>query len=187
MLVIGASAGGVDALLQLLRCLPLDSRLPIVVLLHLSASGESRLPEVFRQHLIVPVQQARDKEKIDNGVVYFAGPGYHLSIEKDRSFSLSCEEMCHYSRPAIDILMSSAADACGRSLAAILLTGASRDGAEGMAAVKSEGGITIVQDPREAEVSTMPQAAIDRCLPDAILPLSEIGFLIKHLGDATCK
>lgn len=187
MLVIGASAGGVDALLQLLRCLPLGSRLPIVVVLHLSPTGESRLSEVFRQHLSVPVRQARDKEKIDDGVVYFAGPGYHLSIEKDRSFSLSCEETCHYSRPAIDILMGSAADACGPSLAAVLLTGASRDGAEGMAAVKAEGGMTIVQDPQEAQASTMPQEAIDRCQPDAILPLSEIGLLINHLGHATCK
>lgn len=187
MLVIGASAGGVEALLRILRFLPVENSVSVVVLLHLSANGENRLVEVFQQQLKIPVRQAQDKEKIDEGIVYFAGPGYHLSIEKDLTFSLSCEDACHYSRPAIDILMDSAADACGKSLAAILLTGASSDGAAGMAAIKAQGGFTVVQDPEEAEAPTMPQAAIQLCQPDAILPLSEISLLINYLGQATCK
>lgn len=180
--VVGASAGGIDALLKIFAGLRQGYRLPVIVVLHLRDDRDSRLAEVFRQHVGVPVKQAQDKEPIIPGVLYFAGPGYHLSIEKDFCFSLSGEEPVHFSRPAIDLLMSSAADVYGSRLAGILLTGANEDGAEGMASIKAAGGLTIVQDPQEAQVFVMPQAAIRRCAPDHILRLQEIQQLLTELG-----
>lgn len=181
-IAIGASAGGVDALLKILGGLPASYRLPIFVVLHMRDDRESRLAEVFAQHVRTPVRQAQDKEEIAAGVLYFAAPGYHLSVEQDRSFSLSGEDPVHYSRPAIDILMSSAADVYGSALAGFLLTGANQDGAEGLASIHQAGGLTVVQDPKEAQISIMPQAAIDRCQPDLILPLLDMHALLMKLG-----
>ncbi len=115
-LVIGASAGGIDALMRLLPGLPPKPPYPVVIVLHLPDDRESRLAEVFQQHLPQTVRQAEDKAMLSAGWVYFAPPGYHLSIESDRSFSLSQEDPVHFSRPAIDILMASAADVYGPNL-----------------------------------------------------------------------
>ena len=180
-LVIGASAGGIDALLGILPGLPARPAFPVVVVLHLPDDRASRLAEVFQQHLVLPVVQAQDKAPLAAGTVYFAPPGYHLSIEQERCFSLSQEEPVHFSRPAIDILMTSAADAYGAALCGMLLTGASCDGAAGMAAIGQAGGLTVVQDPQDAEISTMPAAAIRLRHPSLILPLREIRTLLATL------
>ncbi|WP_426105293.1 chemotaxis protein CheB [Massilia sp. TSP1-1-2] len=180
-LVIGASAGGIGALLRILPGLPAAMRFPVVVVLHLPDERESRLAEVFQQHLPMPVLQAQDKALLAPGTLYFAPPGYHLSIENERSFSLSQEDPVHFSRPAIDILMMSAADAYGPALCGMLLTGASGDGAAGMAAIGEAGGLTIVQDPEDAEMSTMPAAAIRLRAPSLILPLRAVRALLATL------
>lgn len=179
--VIGASAGGVHALLTLLSGLPDRFSLPIVAVLHLPKERDSRLADVFQQRLGMAVREAADKEAIAPSTLYFAGSGYHLSIEMDRSFSLSCEEPVHYSRPSIDVLMDSAADAYGPSLAGVLLTGANFDGAAGLARIKQRGGLTAVQDPEEAQVATMPQAAIRKLKPNLILTLDGIRQLLIQL------
>ncbi len=180
-LVIGASAGGIDALLRILPGLPASPNYPVVIVLHLPDDRDSRLAEVFQQHLPMPVLQAQDKAVLVPGSVYFAPPGYHLSIENERCFSLSQEDPVHFSRPAIDILMTSAADAYGASLCGMLLTGASHDGAAGLAAIGAAGGMTIVQDPEDAEISTMPAAAIRLRAPSLILPLRAIRTLLASL------
>jgi two-component system chemotaxis response regulator CheB len=180
--VIGASAGGFEALQQLLPPLPSGYRLPIAIVLHLPDRVESRLAELFAHKLALPVREARDKEAIEPGVVYFAPPGYHLLVENDRSFSLSCEERVNFARPAIDLLMLTAADAYGPRLCGILLTGANFDGAEGLAGIRIAGGLAVVQDPATAAVPTMPGAAIRRMPPDLILPLADIGALLLALG-----
>lgn len=179
--VIGASAGGVQALLTVLSALPRSLRLCVIVVLHLPEDRESQLAEIFQFRLPIAVREAADKEAITPGTLYFAGPGYHLSVEMDRTFSLSSEEPVHYSRPAIDILMESAADVYGPALAGILLTGANNDGAEGMARIQQLGGLTVVQDPAEAEAPTMPEAAIRRLKPDFILKLAGIRDLLLEL------
>jgi len=184
--VIGASAGGVHALLSLLSGLPDNFRLPVVAVLHLPNDRDSRLAEIFRQKLSIAVREAADKEKIAPATLYFAGPGYHLSVEMDRSFSLSCEEPVHYARPSIDVLMESAADAYGASLAGILLTGANFDGAAGLARIRQQGGLTVVQDPAEAEVATMPKAAILKLQPSLILTLDGIRSLLLNLDKNLC-
>jgi len=179
--VIGASAGGVEALGTLLPTLPAGYRLPVFCILHLPADRESRLAELFGERLALPVSEAADKQAIEPGTVYFAGAGYHLSVERDFTFSLSCEAPVHFARPAIDVLMESSADAYGPGLVGILLTGANQDGAAGMAAIHAGGGLTVVQDPDDAQVATMPQSAIDRFSPHLILPLARIGALLPML------
>ena len=178
--VIGASAGGVQALLTVLADLPRSFHLPLIVVLHLPEGRDSQLAEIFQYRLPIEVREAADKETILPGTLYFAGPDYHLLVEMDRTFSLSSEEPLHYSRPSINVLMESAADAYGPALAGILLTGANEDGATGMARIKQQGGLTVVQDPAEAAVPTMPEAAIRRQAPDFILTLASIrDFLLK--------
>ncbi|WP_432380997.1 chemotaxis protein CheB [Duganella sp. P38] len=179
--VIGASAGGVGALLRLLPGLPAGYHCAMVAVLHIPDGRQSHLAGVFQQRMKLPVREARDKEDVASGTLYFAGSGYHLSVERDRSFSLSCEAPLHFARPAIDFLMESAADAYGPALAGILLTGANHDGAAGLAAIGAAGGLTVVQDPREAEVPTMPQEAIRLRAPDLVLPLDEIHTLLMML------
>ncbi len=180
-ITIGASAGGINALLKILTPLPASYRLPIIIVIHLPNDRDSKLAEVFQHHIAMPVHQARDKEWIKPGVIYMAGSGYHLSIEKNFSFSLSVEEPESFARPSIDILMQSAADAYGKSLAGIVLTGANHDGAAGLTSIKAAGGFCIVQDPQEAEVAIMPQAAINFCNPDLVLKLNEIHQLLRNL------
>ena len=180
-IVIGTSAGGIKALLSLLGELPAPVPLPIIIVVHMPETRETRLAEVFQHHMAATVVIAADKDRIRPGQVYFAGPGYHLSIERDRSFSVSCEEPVHYSRPSIDVLMASAADAYGDSLTGILLTGASQDGAEGMLRIHEAGGLTVVQDPAEAEIAVMPKSALELFNPDFVLSLQEIQKLIFRL------
>jgi two-component system, chemotaxis family, protein-glutamate methylesterase/glutaminase len=184
--VIGASAGGVQALLTLLSDLPASFRLPIVALLHLPDHRDSELAEIFQHRLPIAVREAADKESIAPATLYFAGSGYHLSVEMDRSFSLSCEAPVHFSRPSIDVLMESAADAYGASLAGILLTGANFDGAAGLAKIRQRGGLTVVQDPVEAQARTMPEAAIRKRQPNLILTLDGIRRLLLKLDRTSC-
>ena len=184
--VVGASAGGVEALLTIFKDLPADFGLPIIVVLHIPDERRSQLAEVFDRRLSIAVKEAGDKEPIIPGTLYFAAPGYHLSVEDDYSFSFSQEARVHYSRPSIDYLFESAADAYQERLAAILLTGANQDGAQGLETIKQRGGLTIVQDPEEALVATMPQAALDRIQPDYILPLCGIGRLLCELERIEC-
>lgn len=185
-ITLGASAGGVSALLNLFHGLPPDFRIPLVCVLHLPDDRHSQLAEVFSRRLGRPVTEARDKQEVAPGMIYFAGPGYHLSVERDRSFSLSQEERVYFSRPSIDILFASAADAYGPALLGVLLTGANEDGAHGLAQIKQSGGYTIVQDPREAQVATMPKAALALHHPDYILPLHGIGQLLAKLEFTEC-
>ena len=181
LVVIGGSAGGVDALIDLLPAIPAGYRSTVVCILHVPPDRDSRLAELFGLRAALPVREARDKEPIQPGVIYFAGSGYHLSVERDRCFSLSCEPPVQFARPAIDVLMESSADAYGPALAGILLTGANHDGADGMCRIRERGGLTVVQDPGEAQASAMPEEAIRRCAPDLVLTLSGIRTLLPML------
>jgi two-component system chemotaxis response regulator CheB len=182
LIVIGASAGGVAALLALLAPLPASYALPIVAVLHLLPRHKSRLDRVLAHHLALPVREPEDKEAIRPGTVYVASADYHLLVEADRSFSFSNEAPVSFARPSIDVLMNSAADAYGPALAGVLLTGANMDGAEGMATIHGCGGLTLVQLPSEADMATMPEAAIARCQPDHILPLEGLQHMLLGFG-----
>ncbi|MER2098995.1 MAG: chemotaxis protein CheB [Pseudomonas qingdaonensis] len=185
-IVVGASAGGVSALLTVFAALPADYAIALLCVLHLPDDRHSQLAEVFSRRLQRPVQEARDKESVVPGMIYVAGPGYHLSVERDRSLSLSQEDRVHFSRPSIDILFESAADAYGDGLVGVLLTGANEDGARGLARIKEHGGTTLIQDPHEAQVAVMPEAALALHRPYHILPLNGIGQLLAKLEPRAC-
>ncbi|MBI6899894.1 chemotaxis protein CheB [Pseudomonas putida] len=184
--VIGASAGGVTALFSVLGALPADFAIPVLCLLHLPDDRHSQLAEVLQRRLRRPVREALDKARIEPGLIYVAGPGYHLSVERDFRFSLSQEPPVHFSRPAIDFLFESAADAYGPGLLGVLLTGANEDGARGLLRIRQSGGRTVVQDPRDAQVALMPEAALALHDPDHILSLGGIGQLLATLEPSAC-
>ncbi|WP_045163917.1 chemotaxis protein CheB [Stutzerimonas stutzeri] len=179
--VIGASAGGLAALSMLVEGLTSDLRQPLLMVQHVPPSGPTQLAEIFRRKTALRVKEADDKEVVRGGTLYFAAPGYHLLVEADLSLSLSQDDAVHFSRPSIDVLFESAADAWGDRVAGILLTGANEDGAAGLEAIRRSGGVTIVQDPEEAEVPTMPLSALQRFAPDYILPLRDIHNLLREL------
>jgi two-component system chemotaxis response regulator CheB len=172
-LVIGASAGGVEALCQLVPALA-EAPFPVVVVLHLPADSRSLVPELLGARTRLRAKEAEPWEPLAAGVLYLAPPGYHLSIEADRSFALSTEEPVHFSRPSIDVLFDSAAGVYRHALLGVLLTGANADGAAGLARIQQAGGFTLVEDPATAKVPEMPLAALRLRAPDALLSLSDM-------------
>jgi two-component system chemotaxis response regulator CheB len=177
-IVVGGSAGALDALSVLLPALPVDCAVPVALVVHLPPSRPSRLAAVLAMRASVPVKEAEDKEPVAPGRVYVAPPGYHLLIERGRTFALSTDALLNFSRPAIDVLFESAADAYGDALAGIVLTGASEDGARGLAAIAEAGGLAVVQAPDGAVARQMPDAAIARAAGARILPLADIATLM---------
>ena len=159
-IVIGASAGGVTVLRDLLPRLPATLDATVLVVMHVPPDRPSLLGEIFRRLCAVRVVEAEDKAPAEPGTIVFAPPDYHLMVDAGPSLALSVDEPVQWSRPAIDVLFETAADVYGPALTGIVLTGASHDGAAGLAAVAKAGGRTIVQQPRGAESPTMPTAAL---------------------------
>jgi two-component system chemotaxis response regulator CheB len=181
-IVLGASAGAVEALSLLLPALPRDYALPLLLVVHAPADPPSVIVELFQAKCRIPVKEAEDKEPIQAGTAYFAPPNYHLLVEPDRRLSLSSEEPLLFSRPSIDVLFESAADVYGPGLAALVLTGASCDGAQGLQAVHAAGGVALVQSPDSAQVPTMPQAALDACPGAHVLGLDRMAEFLQNLS-----
>ena len=180
-IAIGASAGGVEALSLLLPALRAASQVSVFIVIHLPRDRPSMLAEVFAAKCALPVFEAEDKLPIEAGTVCFAPPDYHLLIDTGPQFALSADELVNFSRPSIDVLFESAAEAYGDRLLGIVLTGANSDGAAGLAAIGRAGGATIVQDPGEARTSSMPEAAIRLRQPDHVLPLDAIARLLRSV------
>jgi two-component system chemotaxis response regulator CheB len=178
IVVIGASAGGLKALQTLLGTLPATFLLPIVIVQHRSADTADLLRPMLQRYSALPVSEPEDKQGILPGRVYLAPADYHLLVEPGH-FTLSLEEPVWSARPAIDVLFESAADAYGERTIGVILTGANRDGARGLAAIKRRGGLAIVQDPATATNPAMPTAASAGA--DRILPLLEIGPFLNDL------
>jgi two-component system chemotaxis response regulator CheB len=185
--VIGASAGGIDALRTLLPALPAETPFPVVVVVHVHRETDTPLVGIFRTTCAVEVREALDKEPVVGETVWFAPADYHLLVESDRTFSLSIEGLVNYSRPAIDPLFESAAVAYGPSLVGIILTGGSPDGARGAAAVRKAGGVLVVQDPSGAEAPTMPLAALACVRPDALGDVAEIAKMLRAAAVARAR
>jgi two-component system chemotaxis response regulator CheB len=166
--VIGASSGALDALSAILPALPRDNK--------------SVMVSLFRSKCALAVQEAEDKESLQGGIVYFAPPDYHLLIEADRRTSLSSEEPVLFSRPSIDVLFETAAEAYGPGLIGIVLTGANADGAKGLKAILDAGGTPIVQRPDLAYSAAMPQAALDACPQATAMSLEQIGAYLQEIS-----
>jgi len=181
-IVIGASAGGVEALGLILPRLPAKFRPSLLIVLHLPRERPSLLVEIYEKRCALPIREADDKEPIEPGTVYFAPPDYHMLVERNRQIALSTEEPVHFSRPSVDVLFESAADVFGSRLLGVILTGANEDGAAGLHAIHRAGGVTVVQQPDSAKVPLMVVSALQRNPADFVLSLPEIAELLKGLG-----
>jgi len=181
--VIGGSAGAVQALLQILPALPSGYAVPVLVVVHVPPDRDNALVQLFQSRCRVVVKEAEDKEPAVPGVVYFAPADYHLLVEADATLSLSCDTVVNLSRPAIDVLFESAADAFGPALTAVLLTGANHDGAQGLRAVAEAGGTPLVEDPVGAYASAMPTAGL-RAWPKA--RVMSLDAIADHLLGEGC-
>ncbi|MGB8534872.1 MAG: chemotaxis protein CheB [Acidobacteriaceae bacterium] len=179
--VIGVSAGGVEALKALLPGLPPSFPLPVAIVQHRDRRSDGFLAAYLDSISTIAVSEAEDKEPFSAGHAYLAPAGYHLLIESDRSLSLTIDERVNYSCPSIDVLFESAAHVFCRSLIGIVLTGANADGAQGLKTIKSRGGLAVVEDPRTAAVKAMPHAALQATPVDHVLPLQQIAPLLTQL------
>jgi len=180
--VIGGSAGGIKALAAILSALPKDFALPVLAVQHLHSSDDGTFASHVASLTRLLVVEPCDKARIEPGRLYTAPANYHMLVERDFSISLSVEERVNWSRPSIDVLFESAALAWGEAVVAVILSGANPDGAKGIRVVKKAGGLTIAQDPADAESRVMPQAAIDTGAVDKVLRDEEIGRLLAELG-----
>ena len=179
--VIGASAGAVQALSQILPRLPRDYPLPVLVVVHVP-DAPSGLVTLFSSKCRIAVREPEDKEPIAPGTVYFAPPGYHLLVEADDRIALSTDEPVLFSRPSIDVLFESAADRYGADLVGVVLTGANADGADGAQAIAAAGGTVLVEDPAHAYAAAMPAAALARCSSARALSRDAIADYLLLLG-----
>lgn len=179
--VIGVSSGGFYALETILPLLPEEYGLAVIVVQYRARDSGEFMPRYLNGLCLLPVLEAGDKMAIQPGLIYIAPPDYHLRVELDKSLSLSIGPRVNWSRPSVDVLFETAAEAYRATLVGVVLTGANYDGSLGMAMIKGLGGLTVIQDPRTAEMPQMPQGAIDAVGGDLVLSLSEIGEFLATL------
>ncbi len=180
-IVLGVSAGGLRALSTVLPEMPEDFGMPVIVVQHVAADSDGYLAEHLNARCALRVGEPLDKEPIQPGNVYLAPAGYHLLVERERTFALSVDPPVNHARPSIDVLFESAADAYRHGVVGVVMTGASADGSRGLARIKEHGGLAIVQDPATAESNAMPLAAISATEVDHVLALEEVGPFLRRL------
>ncbi|MES3038155.1 MAG: chemotaxis protein CheB [Bdellovibrionota bacterium] len=181
MVVLGCSAGGIEALKTILTSLPKTFGYAIAIVQHV-AGDSNTLADFFGQICHCPIIEVEDKQPIIPGNIFIAPAGYHLMVEDKKYFSLSVEEPVRFSRPSIDVLFETAAQVYKSKTVGIVLTGANEDGADGLKQIKNQGGLAVVQDPKTAKFPAMPEAAINEASPQYILKLEEISQFLDSLG-----
>ena len=181
-IVIGGSAGALEALGVILHALPAGFRVAVVIVLHVPPHRPSFLARVLANKTVLRVKEVDDKEPVTGGTVFVAPPNYHLLIERDRRFALSMDAPVNFSRPAIDVLFESAAETYGAALAGVVLSGANEDGARGLRRIKESGGLALVQSPESAQMPTMPLAAAPHAGSGHALPPAQLGSFLVALG-----
>lgn len=186
IVVVGTSAGGVEALMKLAAALPRNFGAPVVIVLHTRAEGPSLLPQILSRAGHLPAQEARDGERLRPGHIYTSIPDHHLLIENDKTIRLAKGPRENRHRPAIDPLFRTAALAFRERCIGVILTGTLDDGTAGMLAVKQSGGITIVQDPTDAFYPSMPQNVLDHVAVDFRLPLDDIAAKLVECLKEPC-
>jgi two-component system chemotaxis response regulator CheB len=186
IIVIGASAGGVETLKQLVSLFPKDLAASIFIVLHVPAHGHSVLPKILSRAGALPAVHAEDGQKIEPGHIYIAPPDTHLLVKEDYiSLSRGPKENGH--RPAVDPLFRSAARAYGSRVVGVVLSGVLDDGTSGLMAVKMRQGIAVVQDPEEAMYTGMPSSAIANVEVDYVLPIVKLAAMLVHLTHETVQ
>jgi two-component system chemotaxis response regulator CheB len=181
LVVVGASAGGVEALQQLVAGLPAELAAALLIVLHTPPTRDSRLPAILGRAGGLPAAHAQDGERIRPGRIYVAPPNYHLTVQTE-SLRLVQGPTENGFRPAADPLFRTAAQAYGERLVGVVLSGALDDGAAGLTAIKQQGGVTVAQDPDEAIVPGMPRSAIRFDHVDHVLPVAAIAALLVRLA-----
>lgn len=169
-------------LTSILGDLPPDYPIPLIVIQHRANEPTEMLEQVLQHKCKIKIKQADEKEKIHKGIVYVAPPGYHLLVEADKRFSLASDALVNHSMPSIDVTFETAAEVFRNNLVGIIMTGASNDGAEGIIAIKKFKGVTIAQDPNEAQHAFMPNAAIQTHCVDFIMKTRSIKIFLKELA-----
>jgi two-component system, chemotaxis family, protein-glutamate methylesterase/glutaminase len=184
-IVIGASAGGVEALNHVLPALPRDFAAPVLIVVHVRHGQASLLPGLFAERCALKVVEPFDKDEIARGTVYFAPPGYHMMVEAEGddapSIALSVDPPVRFSRPSVDVLFETAAHAYGERLLGIVLSGANDDGARGARAIFDAGGTCWAQDPLTASAPAMPRAAIAKGAVQHVLTLDDMAARLAAL------
>ncbi len=180
-IIIGGSAGSFPVVTEIISNLPKDYPIPIIMCLHRLKDIREGFSEALNAKSAIFVEEPYDKQKIKSNKIYLAPSNYHLQIELGNSFSLSTDVMVKHSRPSIDVLFESAAYNYGKKAIGIILSGANSDGANGIKTIKNKGGFTIVQDPDESRITTMPKAAINATEIDEVLSTSNIIKFLKQL------
>ncbi|MBP9152569.1 MAG: chemotaxis protein CheB [Flavobacteriales bacterium] len=184
IIAIGGSAGGIKAVTEILKSLPKDFPIPIVIVLHRLRNVSSSLQKVIQHSTGLRVKEADEKETIAPYCAYIAPANYHLLIENDKTFSLDYSETVKYSRPSLDLTFECVAEIYGKTAIGILLTGANDDGANGLLRMRNAGAKCYVQDPNTAHAKVMPRAAIGLGAADIVVQLEEIGPMFsKALAD----
>lgn len=179
LVAIGASAGGFPALVKVVG--GIEPNFPaIVVVQHLDPRRKSQMAALLSRKTKKAVKEAEDGEPIARGTVYIGPPDEHLLVSRGR-IQLAHSRLVQFSRPSIDMMFGSVAATYGQQVIGVILSGSNRDGADGIAAIKAAGGVTIAQDPASAEYRIMPQAAIDTGCVDLIVPLDRIGETLSQL------
>lgn len=181
VVAVAASAGGVQALSELIGALPADFPVPVLVVQHLDPRHETTIADILDHRAMLRVKLAVTGERAERGTVYIAPPDHHLLIGEDGELSLSGAARTHFVRPAADVLFRSVAQAYGPRAIACVLTGTGRDGAQGAQVVRSRGGKVIVEDPGTAAFPGMPRSAVDAGDVDLVLPLQEIPTTLNDL------
>ncbi len=179
VILIGGSAGSFTPIFNIIRSLPKGYGQAIVVVIHRGKNNFSDIENLFNDNCRISVSEITDKDKITAGKVYIAPANYHTLIEKNKAFALDVSEAVWYSKPSIDVTFDSAASVYRDKCAAILFSGANQDGAEGLLELRKRGALTIVQDPQDAEMSIMPQAAVDVNAAEFILKTNQILNLMR--------
>lgn len=182
VVLIGGSAGGLQAILTLLPGLSVRLNAAVIIVLHRQSSSDSVLAELLAVKTSLPVREAEEKELLLPGTIYIAPGDYHLLIETDHTLSLDYSEKVNFSRPSIDVTFTSAVEVFGPQTMAVLLSGANDDGVEGLADVHEAGGITIVQDPDTAIVDFMPRHAIQAVPVDYVLAAADMAPFINSFA-----
>jgi two-component system, chemotaxis family, protein-glutamate methylesterase/glutaminase len=180
LVVIGASAGGVEVLTRVARDLPPDLRAAVCIVLHVAPGSPSMLAHILDRAGTLPCRPAQDGERIREGVILVAPPDHHLAIS-DGHVRLTAGPRENGHRPSIDVLFRSAARALGSRVVGVVLTGTRDDGSAGLAVIKANGGATIVQDPNDAMYSGMPANAIANVAVDAIVPAARVASTIVEM------
>jgi two-component system, chemotaxis family, protein-glutamate methylesterase/glutaminase len=162
IIVIGGSAGALEPLLGIVGALPDELRAPVVVVLHMAPRQPSQVPDLLARVTKRTVREPDDKEPLVPGTIYIAPPNYHMLIERSGRIALSVDDPVNFSRPSIDVLFESAADAYGAGVVGLVLSGANHDGAQGLRRIADGGGIALVQAPACAEHDVMPRSALER-------------------------